>query len=63
MTMSSGRKDGFEPRSKQNRKIERRQSALAHDHGMNELHRNVLGIGGVRAASEGQKPAAAQKSL
>ena len=58
-----GMKNGFEPGTKQNRQIQRGQRALADDHGMNEFHRDVLRIGGVRAAPEGQQPSAAQKSF
>ena len=58
-----GLKYGFEPRPKQDRKVERRQSALAHNHGMNEFYRYVLGIGGIGAAPEGQQAASAEKAF
>ena len=58
-----GMKDGFEPGTEQDRQIQSGQGALAHDHGMNEFHRDVLGIGGVRPAPEGQQAPTAQKSF
>ncbi len=51
-----GLKYGFEPGTEQNREIESRQRALAHDHGMNKFHRDVLGIGGV-----GPRPKASRR--
>jgi hypothetical protein len=58
-----GTKDSFEPRPKKNREIERGQRPLAYNHGMNELHRDMLCIGGVGPASEGEQTPAAQKSF
>ncbi len=63
MTMSSGRQSASQPRTKGERKIQRRQRAFADDHRMHEFDGHVLRIGGVRTASERQQPAAAQKSL
>ena len=39
------------------------QRPLADDHGMHELHRDVLRVGRVRTAAEGQQAAAAQEAL
>jgi hypothetical protein len=49
-----GTEDGLNPRMEQNRKIERRQSALAYDHGMYELDGNVLGICDIGTAAESE---------
>ena len=59
--MSSRGNKRFEPRTEEDREIERGQSALAHNYRMNELDRNVLGICCVRAAPKSQQPPAAQK--
>ena len=58
-----GTEDGFDPWAKENGEIERGQSALADDYGMNELDGNVLRVGGVRTAAEGEQTAAAEKTL
>ena len=43
--------------------VERRQRALADDHRMNELDRDVSGVGRVRAAAEREQTAAAREPL
>ena len=58
-----GMEDGFQPRTKENGEIERGKRAFADDYGMNEFHRDVLRIGGVGSAPEGQQTAAAQKAF
>ncbi len=63
ITMSSGRTKASQPKSEFSGKIERRKSALAHDHGMHEFDRDVLRIGGAGAAPEGKQAAAAQEAL
>ena len=45
------------------RQIERGQGALADDHGMNKFHRDVLRVGGIGSAAEGQQAPSAQKPL
>ena len=61
ITMSSGRTIASSHGPKES-KVERRQRALAHDHRMDELHRDMLGVGGVGSASKGEQTAAAQKA-
>ena len=58
-----GMKNGFEPGTEQDRQIQRGKRALADDYGMNEFHGDVLRIGGVRPAPEGEQPPSAQKSF
>ena len=56
-------KNTFHPGPKQHREVQCRQRTLAHDHGMNKLNRDMLSIGGVRPAPEGEQTASAQKPL
>ena len=58
-----GMKNGFQPGPEQDRKIERGQRALAHDDGMNKFHRNVLRVGGIRPAPEGEQAASCEKAF
>ena len=61
--MSSGRTSRVQPRAECSGEIQSRQRALSHDHGMDEFHRDMLCVGGVGPAPEGQQPSAAQKAL
>ena len=56
-------KDRLHPGVKKNGEIERWESTLADYHGMNKFNRNVLGIGGVRSATEGEKPSSTQEPV
>ena len=56
-------KNRFQPRTEKHGEIERRKSALADDHGMNEFDGDMLRIGGVGAASEGEQTASVEKAL
>src|SRR5271169_5398282 len=58
-----GTKDGFKPRPKQNRQIQRGQGALAYDHRMNKFDRHVLRIGRIRPTPESKQASSAQKSF
>ena len=58
-----GTEYGFHPGTEQNGEIQRGKRALAHDHGMNEFHRDVLRIGGIGSAPEGQQTSSAQKAF
>jgi hypothetical protein len=55
--------DGFDPRTKENGEIEGGESAFANDYGMNELDGNVLRVGGVRTAAEGEQTTTAEKTF
>lgn len=59
----AGAKDRFEPGAKRARQIERGKRTLADDDRVHELYRDVLRIGRVRTAAEGEQAAAAQESL
>ncbi len=56
-------KNAAQPRPEQHRHIQGRERTFADNYGMNKFHRDVLGIGGVGTATEGQKPASAQKTF
>src|SRR5580658_7421098 len=58
-----GMKNGFEPRPKQHRNIERRQRALSDNYGMNKLDRDMLRVGCVGTASEGEQAPSLDKAL
>ena len=49
-------------RGRQHGKVQRGQRALTDDHRVDEFHRDVLRVGGVNAAAEGQQATAAKKS-
>ena len=56
-----GPENALHPGAKQNREVKRGQGSLPHDNGVNELNRNVLGVGSVRPATEGEQAASSQK--
>src|SRR5262249_10950809 len=51
-----------EPGFRAGGKIERGEGALADDYGMSELHGNVLGVGGISTAANGQQTPTATKA-
>src|SRR5665213_1156878 len=56
-------KNRIEPGTKEKRKIERGQGTLADDDRMDELYRDVLGVGCVRASSKRQQAAAFEETV
>ena len=58
-----GAENAAQPGTIDEGKIEGGQGSLADNHGMHKLNGNVLGIGRVGAAAEGEQASAAQKTL
>jgi len=58
-----GPKNCLQPRAKAEREIERGKGPFTGDDGMNELHGNMLRIGGAGTAPEGQQASAPEKAF